>query len=315
MEYRAVGRWGLRVSTIGFGSWLTVGDAVDEEGTAQLVRVALEHGVNLFDTADVYARGRAEEVLGKVLAGAPRRDLVLATKCYFPVGEGPNDRGLSRKHIDESCHLSLRRLRTEYIDLYQCHRYDDGTPLEETVRALDDLVRQGKVLYWGVSMWSARQIDDAMALCARSGATPPISNQPRYNLLAREIEAEVLPACERHGLGVLPYSPLAQGVLTGKYTAQSRPEGSRGTDPRRGQFMQEFLAAERLERVAQMKRLAEEAGMTPAQLALAWCLSRSAVSSVLVGTTRVAQLEENLDAAGRKLPDDLLRRLDDLFPG
>ncbi len=314
MQYRHLGRWGVKVSAVGLGSWMTLGDIVDDKETGAIVRKALEGGINLFDSADVYTRGAAEEALSRALDGVRRSDIVLATKCYFPVGDGPNERGLSRKHVMESCHGSLARLQTDYLDLYQCHRYDDETPLEETVRAMDDLIRQGKILYWGVSMWGAQQIHNAVTLCRELGAAFPVSNQPHYNLLTREIEAEVLPACDEHGLGILPFSPLAQGVLTGKYNAPSVPEGSRAADKRRSAFMKEYLEADRLERVARMQTLAERDGMTAARMALAWLLSHKQVSSVLVGATSVEQLDENLGAAEVELSKDVLEKLDELFP-
>lgn len=314
MEYRRLGRTGLRVSSVGLGTWLTFGGRVDDRAASALVRRAVELGVNLFDTADVYENGRAEEALGRALEGIPRKDIVLATKCFFPMGPGPNDRGLSRKHIDESCYASLRRLRTDYLDLFQCHRFDPDTPLEETVRAMDDLVREGKILYWGVSLWSADQIEEAVAMARDLGAYAPVSDQPPYSLLERTIEAEVLPACARHGLGVLAFSPLAQGALTGKYGAGAPPDGSRAADRQRNQFIQKHLEAPKLERIARFKALADKAGISPARLALAWILRRPELSSVLVGATKVSQLEENVSASGLALDPHLGEALDVLFP-
>jgi voltage-dependent potassium channel beta subunit len=314
VQYRRLGRSGLRVSALGLGTWLTLGSRLDASAGTALLRKALDEGVNLIDTADVYDRGAAEEALGRLLADVPRKDYVLASKVYFPTGPGPNDRGLSRKHIDETVHTSLRRLRTTYIDLFQCHRYDEHTPVEETVRAFDDLIRQGKLLYWGVSLWSADQIDEAIEIADRLGAHRPVSNQPPYSLMKREVEAAVLPACDRHGLGVLAYSPLAQGVLTGKYLGGSRPADSRAADGDRNTFMSPYMEESRMEQVRRMKTLADAEGITPAQLAIAWILRRPEISSVLVGATKVSQLDENLGALDVALSEEALTALDGIFP-
>lgn len=311
MEYRRLGRSGLKVSAIGLGTWLTFGSRLDDGTAGAILRRALDLGVNLVDTADVYDRGGAEAQLGRLLADVPRKDVVLASKVYFPTGEGPNDRGLGRKHVFETLHASLRRLRTDYLDLFQCHRYDAETPLEETVRAFDDLVRQGKVLYWGVSCWTAAQIDEAVETARAIGAQPPVSNQPPYSLLDREIEVEVLPACRRRGLGVLAFSPLAQGVLTGKYLGGARPGDSRLADEARNRFMVRHLEADTLAKVEAMGALAREAGVTPAQLALRWVLRREEVASALVGATKVSQVEEN--AADVRVDPCVLERLDATF--
>lgn len=313
MEYRRLGQSGLKVSTVGLGTWLNFGNFLDDRAAKGLVRRALDGGINLIDLADVYAEGKAEEQVGRVLEGVRRESYVLATKAFFPIGPGPNDRGLSRKHLFESVHASLRRLRTDSIDLFQCHRHDPETPVEETVRAFDDLIRQGKVHYWGVSVWSALQIEEAATAAKELGAVPPVSNQPVYNLLSREIEEEVIPACKRHGLGILPFSPLAQGVLTGKYLEGTRPAGSRAADPRRGQFMQRYFGEEPLKRVARMGELAKAAGIPMARLALAWLLANPIVSSVLVGVTTEAQLDENMAAADLKVDGGLLAELDGIF--
>jgi len=313
VEYRRLGQSGLKVSTVGLGTWLNFGNFLDDRAAKGLVRRALDGGINLIDLADVYAEGKAEEQVGRVLEGVRRESYVLATKAFFPIGPGPNDRGLSRKHLFESVHASLRRLRTDSIDLFQCHRHDPETPVEETVRAFDDLIRQGKVHYWGVSVWSALQIEEAATAAKELGAVPPVSNQPVYNLLSREIEEEVIPACKRHGLGILPFSPLAQGVLTGKYLEGTRPAGSRAADPRRGQFMQRYFGEEPLKRVARMGELAKAAGIPMARLALAWLLANPIVSSVLVGVTTEAQLDENMAAADLKVDGGLLAELDGIF--
>lgn len=314
MEYRKLGRSGLVVSEISLGSWLTLGSSVDVRATRDLVRRAFDAGVNLFDTADVYARGAAEEALRPAIADLPRRHLVIATKAFFPASERPNDRGLSRKHLVESVETSLRRLGVDYVDLHQCHRADPETPMEETVRAYEDLVRQGKVLYWGVSMWRAAQIVDACRQADAWRGYRPISSQPQYSILRREIEREVLPVCEREGLGQIVWSPLAQGVLTGKYSGGKRPAGSRATDTERNVFMDDFLRPEALERVDALRPLAEETGLSMAQLALAWCLRRPSVASVIVGATRPEQLDENVKASGVRLPAEMVARIDELFP-
>lgn len=311
MQYRKLGKWGVKVSEVSLGSWLTFGHATDEETAAQCIYRAYELGINLFDTANVYAAGRAEEVMGKALKAFPRDSYVLATKVYFPMGEGPNDRGLSRKHIFEQCHASLKRLGTDYIDLYQCHRYDKETPLEETVRAMGDLIRQGKILYWGVSEWSASQILDAIHLCQQMNIAPPVSNQPHYNMLGREIEKEVLPMCERVGMGNIVYSPLAQGVLTGKYQPGSPPPpDTRAADESSNMFMRWLMSDEVLTKVQKLRPIAERNGLTMAQLALAWCLRQPMVSSVIIGARKVSQIEDNVKASGVQLSPEDLRDID-----
>jgi voltage-dependent potassium channel beta subunit len=314
MNYRKLGRSGLQVSEIALGSWLTLGSSVDRAGTAEIVARAYDLGVNFFDTADVYANGDAEEALGAALRALPRPYLVIATKCFFPMSEQPNDRGLSRKHVFESVHGSLGRLGTDYVDLHQCHRPDPETPIEETVRAYEDLIRQGKVLYWGVSEWSGEQIAEACRIADATGAYRPISNQPQYNVFRRSIEAEVLPACERAGVGQVVFSPLAQGVLSGKYHGGERPSGSRATDTLRNQFMQAFLQEDVLDRVEALRPLADELGASLPQLALAWCLRQASVASVIVGVTRIAQLEDNVAASGLDLPETIATKIDAIAP-
>jgi len=314
MEYRHLGRSGLRVSAVSLGSWLTFGSTVDTAATKDVVRAALDHGINFFDTADVYADGAAEEALCEALRGVPRNRVVIATKAFFPRSDDPNDRGLSRKHLFESVEASLRRLGTEYVDLHQCHRPDPTVPIEETVRAYEDLIRQGKVLYWGTSEWRAAQILDAVRAAEHWRAYRPISNQPQYSLLRRGIEREVLPICEREGIGQIAWSPLAQGVLTGKYAAGATPAGSRAAHPTASRFMGDFLAPDVLARVDKLRGIAEQLGATPAQLALAWCLRRTSVSSVIVGATRPAQVVENAKASDVKLTSEALDQIERLFP-
>lgn len=310
MRYRHLGQAGVRVSAIGLGSWLTYGSGVEEERARQCIARAYELGVSFFDTANVYGRGRAEEVLGEALAGYPRESFVLATKVYFPVGEGPNDQGLSRKHVWEQCHASLQRLGVEYVDLYQCHRFDETTPIEETCETMNDLIRQGKVLYWGVSEWTADQIDEVVTVCEENGWSPPASNQPEYSALQRRIEDEVLPRTERLGLGNVVWSPLGQGVLTGKYESiEDLPENSRAASAQ-GRFMGRFMAQEILDAVQEFARLAEEHGLTPAQLAIAWCLRQEAVSSVIVGATKPEQVEENVAATEAELDIEVFEEVE-----
>jgi len=296
------------------GTWLTFGGSLHTKHAQLIVRRALELGINFFDTADVYEQGAAEEQLAAALEPLPRKDYVLATKVFFPTGDGPNDRGLSRKHIFETVEASLRRLKTDYVDLFQCHRFDRETPVEETVRAFDDLIRQGKVLYWGVSAWEAGQIDTAVHTARGLLTAPPITNQPVYNLLNRTIEREILPACIQHGLGVLPYSPLAQGVLTGKYVGDEAPHDSRGADARRSRFMGQYLTHDARHRVARFVELAQQRDLRPGQLAIAWLLHRDGVSSVIVGATKASQIEENARAADIALDDAVMQELNALFP-
>jgi voltage-dependent potassium channel beta subunit len=313
VEYRRLGASGLKVSALGLGTWLTFGDRLDDRTAFALVRRALDLGINLFDTADVYEFGRAEQQLGRALAGVPRKDYLLASKCFFPTGPLPNDKGLSRKHVFESVHASLQRLGVEYLDLFFCHRHDPETPLPETVRAIDDLIRQGRILYWGVSCWTAAQTRDAVHTAARLGAAPPIASQPAYSLISRGIEAEVMPACRDLGIGILSYSPLGQGVLTGKYTGGELPSGSRGADDRRNRFMGPYLEAAKLHRVEKLAALAIDAGATPSQLAIAWVLRHPEVAGVINGATQVPQLEENVRAATLRIDDALFAALDRLF--
>ncbi|HVM13422.1 MAG TPA: aldo/keto reductase family protein [Egibacteraceae bacterium] len=311
MQYRKLGRWGVKVSAVGLGSWLTYGGSVEEESAAACIDRAYEHGVTFFDTANTYSAGRSEEVVGKALAGYPRHSYVLATKVFFPMGKGPNDRGLSRKHITEQAHASLRRLGVDYVDLYQCHRYDASTPLEETCRTFDDLIRRGDILYWGTSEWSADQIAHAVTLCRAHGWPEPVSNQPQYSALWRAPEQRVLPTCAELGLGNVVWSPLAMGVLTGKYpSVDDVPQDSRAAGSG-AQFMRRYLTQEVLDAVAGLRPVAEEAGCTMAQLALAWCLDRPTVASVIVGATRTSQVDDDVGAGDLDLGADVLARVDE----
>jgi voltage-dependent potassium channel beta subunit len=314
MRTRQLGASGLSVSEISLGSWLTLGSSVDRAGTREIVHAAYDLGVNFFDTADAYARGEGEQALGAALKGFPRPYLVIATKCFFPMSERPNDRGLSRKHIVESVEASLRRLGTDYIDLMQCHRPDPATPIQETVCAFEDLIRQGKLLYWGTSEWRAEQLAEACRVADARSAYRPISNQPQYSILRRGIEKKVLPTSVREGIGQVVWSPLAQGALTGKYAGGAMPAGSRAADDERNRFMGDFLAPEQIARIESLRPLAGELGLSMAQLALAWVLREPNVASAIVGATRISQLEENVKAAGVALPAETLERIDRLFP-
>ena len=316
MEYRRLGNSGVKVSEISLGSWLTYGGSVAEEQARSCIDRAYEIGINFFDTANVYMRGAAEEIVGLALREFERDSYFLATKVYFPMGEGPNDRGLSRKHVTEQCHASLRRLGVDYIDLYQCHRYDENTPLEETLRALDDLVRQGKVLYIGVSEWTDDQISDALRIAKEMNLDRIVSNQPQYNMIQRKIEAGVIPLCEREGVGQVVFSPLAQGVLTGKYRPGDAPEeGTRAADPESNRFMQQLMNEEVLSAVDELRSVASEADLSMPQLALAWVLRQDNVSSAIIGASRPEQVDDNAAASGVKLPADVLSEIDGILDG
>ncbi|TYB61063.1 aldo/keto reductase [Nonomuraea sp. PA05] len=314
MEFRHLGRSGLMVSEISYGNWLTHGSQVEEEAAKQCVQAALDEGITTFDTADVYAGTKAEEVLGRALKGVRRESLEIFTKVYWPTGPGKNDRGLSRKHITESINGSLRRLQTDYVDLYQAHRFDAETPLEETLKTFDDLVRQGKVLYVGVSEWTADQIAQALKIADEMGFDRIVSNQPQYSALWRVIEAEIVPLCEQEGVGQIVWSPIGQGVLTGKYLpGQQPPEGSRATDKSGSAMIARFMNDEVLTRVQELKPIAADLGLSMAQLAIAWVLQNPNVSSAIVGASRPEQVRDNVKAAGVKLEADVLKRIDDVL--
>jgi len=313
MEFRRLGNSGLKISEIAYGNWITHGSQVEEDAAHACVNQALEEGITTFDTADAYANTRAESVLGRALQGRPRRDLEIFTKVYWPTNQrGHNDSGLSRKHIMESIDGSLRRLQTDYVDLYQAHRYDVETPLEETMEAFADVVKSGKALYIGVSEWTAEQIREGHRL-ARELHVPFVSSQPQYSMLWRVIEDEVVPACEELGIGQIVWSPVAQGVLSGKYKpGQVLPAGSRGTDAKSGaEFIKRWLTDEMLQRVSRLEPIAADAGLSMAQLAVAWVLQNSNVSAAIIGASRPEQVTENVKASGVKLDADTLTAIDD----
>ncbi|WP_329793921.1 aldo/keto reductase family protein [Lentzea sp. DG1S-22] len=316
MEFRRLGRSGLNISEISYGNWLTHGSQVEEDQATACVRAALDAGITTFDTADVYANTAAESVLGRALAGQRRASYELLTKVYWPTGPGgPNDRGLGRKHIMESIDGSLERLQTDYVDLYQAHRYDHTVPLEETMLAFADIVRQGKALYIGVSEWTAEQITRGAAL-ARELNVPLISHQPQYSMLWRVIEPQVVPVCEREGISQIVFSPIAQGILTGKYLPGAElPEGSRAADERGSKMIARWMRDDVLNAVQNLKPIAEEAGLTLAQLAVAWVLQNPNVASAIIGASRPEQVVENVKAVGVKLDAELLKKIDSVLEG
>ena len=315
MEHRHLGSSGLKVSELAYGNWITHASQIEQKQAEACVHAALDAGITTFDTADVYAGTRAEEVLGHALKEQRRDGLEICTKVYWPTGPGPNDVGLSRKHILRSCEGSLQRLGTDYIDLYQAHRFDVATPLEETMRAFDDLVRSGKVMYIGVSEWSAGQIRAALRIADDLGLDRIVSNQPQYSMLWRVIESDVVPACEENGIGQIVWSPLAQGVLTGKYRpGVEPPKDSRAQSKEGSYFIKRWLDQPGLlERVAQLGDLAKQTDLSLPQLALAWVLNQPGISAAIIGASRPEQVHENIRAVGVKLDEQLLNAIDDLL--
>lgn len=316
MQYRYLGNSGFKVSELIYGNWLTHATQIENEAAHATVRAALEGGITTFDTADVYANQQAEVVLGEALKGQRREGLEILTKVYWPVAERkPNDTGLSRKHIMESINGSLKRLQTDYVDLYQAHRYDVETPLEETMQAFADIVRQGKALYIGVSEWNAEQIRAGHKLSKELGFQL-ISSQPQYSILWRVIEAEVVPTCEELGISQIVWSPMAQGVLTGKYLpGQPVPENSRAANEKVNSFIQKLLTDEVLTKVQELKPIADDMGITMAQFSLAWVLQNKNVASAIVGATTPQQITSNLGAVGIEIPQDVMAKVDSIFAG
>ncbi len=317
MEYRRLGSTGMYVSEITYGNWITHGSQVEDQSAIKCVKAALDLGITTLDTADVYAGTRAESVMGKALKGVKRESYELFTKVYWPTGTGKNDRGLSRKHIMESCNASLKRLKTDYVDLYQAHRFDYETPLEETLGAFDDLIRSGKVLYIGFSEWNAEQIAEALKIQDQKGYYRFISSQPQYSMLWRVIESKVVPLSEKEGIGQIVWSPIAQGVLSGKYLpGKKAPAGSRATDKKGGANMiSRFMKEEILSAVQKLIPIAKKVDLTPAQLAVAWVLQNPNVSSAIIGASKPSQIKENAKASGVKLDKSILAEIDAVLTG
>ncbi len=313
MHYRRLGHSGLKVSEISLGAWVTFGSQIDEQMAVNLVHAAYDQGVNFFDNADIYASGQAEVVMGRAIQDLPRQALVLSSKVFFPTFPGPNGRGLSRKHLRDSIDATLGRIGSDYIDIYFCHRFDPDTPVEELVRSMDDLVHQGKILYWGTSEWTASQVAQAVGAARQFGLVPPVVEQPQYNLFNRErVELDLAPICKEYGLGLVTWSPLYFGILSGKYN-EGIPEGSRASLPDMG-WVRDRITPELITRVRELSALASELELTTAQLAIAWILRRKEVSSVITGATRLEQLDENLAAseALEALDDDVLERIEQI---
>lgn len=315
MKYRQLGKSGLRVSELALGSWLTYGKSVEDQTAKKCIETAYEAGINFFDTANVYEQGQAEIVLGKTLKNYNRDSLVVASKVYFPMGDGPNDRGLSRKHIFEQCDASLKRLGMDYLDLYQCHRYDENVPIEETLWALDDLQRQGKILYAGVSEWPADKIQEAHRIAKERNFRPLVSNQPAYNMIERQIEKEIVPISMANGMGQVVFSPLAQGILTGKYKpGQAVPEDSRAANANINNFLQVYLNNEPLlETIQNLATFAQDLDMNLTQLALAWILHQPGISSAIIGASKPEQIENNVKAVEFELSDEIIVGINDLL--
>ncbi|MFX1532704.1 MAG: aldo/keto reductase family protein [Promethearchaeota archaeon] len=310
MEYRYVGKTGLKVSEVSLGAWLTFGGSVGQQGTENCIREAIGHGVNFIDIADVYARGVAEKFVGNVMQNHTRKDFVISSKVFWPMSDNVNDRGLSRKHIRESIELSLDRLGMDYLDIYFCHRFDKYTPLRETVLTMDDLVRDGLVHYWGTSVWTAAQLERVVGLCREIGARLPRVEQPRYNMLDRFIELEIMETCSRNGIGLVVWSPLAQGILTGKYNKDTPPDSRGAQLP---QFMQQELTSENIAKVRQLAELAKGLDLTTGQLALAWILQRPEITSVITGATKLEHVTSNVKASGVRLDAEVLEKIEQIL--
>jgi voltage-dependent potassium channel beta subunit len=309
MKYRRMGKSGLKISEISLGAWLTYGGTVAEGKAAPIIRSAIESGINFIDISDIYSKGEAERIVGNTIKDYRRSDLVISSKLFWPMSDNINDRGLSRKHIMESIESTLKRIGTEYLDIYYCHRFDPETEVEETVRAMDDLVHQGKVLYWGTSVWEAAQIERAVGDALRHDAYLPSVEQPRYNMLDRHIEDEIMPSCKHHGMGLTVWSPLGQGLLTGKYN-DGMPEGSRGAT---SMWLKPSLTNENIAKVKELTELAKAVGITMSQMALAWILIRDEISCAIIGATSVDQLQENIKASDIELDNDTLQKIDSIL--
>ncbi|MBK6536710.1 MAG: aldo/keto reductase family protein [Ignavibacteria bacterium] len=314
MKYRNLGKCGAKVSVISLGSWLTIGGTVDNKRSGNLIKLGYDKGINFFDTADVYNYGMAEITLGKSLKDFRRQDLFIASKCFGKMSDEPNDKGLSRKHIFESVHKSLKNLKTDYIDLYQCHRYDPDTTLGETCRAFNTMIEQGKILYWGVSEWSKDEIKNALEICEKYNLHKPVSNQPQYSIFSRDIESNgVQDICRENGIGLVVWSPLAQGVLTGKYNKKKIENDSRLKDKKNNTFVKNFVNDENLNKVGELIKLSEKTGISVSNLALAWCLRDETVSSAITSATKESQLKENIKASETELTEEILTEIEKIF--
>ncbi|WP_455141146.1 aldo/keto reductase family protein [Candidatus Hodarchaeum mangrovi] len=309
MKYRKLGKSGLKISELSLGAWLTYGGSLEQDQSKPCISKAIELGVNFIDIADIYAKGKAEEVVGNILIDYNRKDLVISSKVFWPMSNSPNDRGLSRKHIMESIEGTLDRLQTDYIDIYFCHRFDRETPLEETVKAMSDLVDQGLVHYWGTSVWTAAQLERAVGIAKTNGYHPPSVEQPRYNMLDRYIELEVMETTSQHGMGIVVWSPLGGGLLTGKYN-KTIPEDSRAATT---QFVKREITPENIQKITQLQSIANELNLTIGQLALAWILRRPEISSAITGATKAEHVESNMQASGIVLENDILNRIEEVL--
>lgn len=316
MQYRQMGKWGASLSTVGLGSFFSIGDKVTEEDSAKIIRAAYEAGINFFDTANAYARGESERILGKYLKEYRRSSYVLLTKVHGKMGDRPNEGGLSAKAIIEQCDASLKRLNMDYVDVLMCHRPDLTVPLEEIVRTMEDLARRGKIIYWAVSEWPAPLIAQAQAVARQMGARAMALSEPRYNLLYRYPERDLFPTTRSEGIGNVTFSPLAHGMLSGKYVpGEQPPAGSRGADPVRGSYlMQLYWSDENRKNAQELAKLAQEIGVTASQLAIAWILTRPDVTSAILGATNVEQLQENIKAADLQIPPEIVARIEELYP-
>jgi len=316
MQYRQMGKWGAQLSCLGLGSFFSIGDKCDEATSGRLIQTAYDAGITFFDTANAYAHGESERIVGKYLKNYRRSSYVLLTKVHGNMGDRPTEGGLSAKAIIEQCDASLKRLDMEYADVLMCHRPDLSVPLEEIVRAMEDLARRGKIFYWAVSEWPAALVAQAQAMARQIGARPMVLTEPRYNLLYRYPERDLFPTTRSEGIGNVTFSPLAHGMLSAKYVpGEPPPPGSRGADPVRGAYIKQLYWTEENKQQAQeLDQLAREIGASAAQLAIAWCLTRPDVTSAILGATRVEQLTENLKAADLKIPPDLLAKIEELYP-
>lgn len=309
MKYRKVGSSGLKISEISIGGWLTYGNTVDKKKTEPIIKTGLDNGINFIDLADIYSRGKAEDIIGSIMKDMTRSNLVISSKVFWPMSENVNDRGLSRKHIMESIDKSLKRLGTDYLDIYFLHRFDPDVSYEEIARIMNDLVSQGKILYWGTSVWSADQLERMLGVCEKYNLYRPIVEQPRYNMIDRHIEVYILDACARNGIGLTIWSPLAQGLLTGKYN-KGMPDDSRAANSK---WLENDLNETNLEKVKKLADLASSYGITVSQLALAWILRKDEISSVIIGATKVSQVEENVKASDVILDDDTMDEIENIL--